>query len=158
DNSFIAFTSFASDLASHDYNEGSDIFAAYLPFPDTDTDGIDDRWELAHFGTLDHDMAGDADNDGMSDAAEFQAQTDPNQASSTLRVISATVDAGDNVTVRWTSTPGRAYRLQTRSRFEAGSEWQDISDAFVSAATESSITLPLTASSNQSYFRVITAD
>jgi Tol biopolymer transport system component len=158
DQSFVAFVSFASDLVPHDYNEGADIFAAYLPAPDTDGDGIDDRWEMAQFGTLDHDMTQDTDGDGLSDAAEFQAQTDPNEAGSSLRVVSASVDAGQNVVLRWASIPGRAYRVQARSRFDVESAWQDVSDAVISSTTESAFTLPSIASANELYFRVVSAD
>jgi Tol biopolymer transport system component len=50
DQNSVVFVSFASDIAPHDYNGGSDIFASYFPAPDTDTDRIDDRWEVAEFG------------------------------------------------------------------------------------------------------------
>jgi hypothetical protein len=44
---------------------------------DTDGDGMDDAWELEHFGTLDRDGSGDLDGDGISDLDEFLAGTDP---------------------------------------------------------------------------------
>jgi hypothetical protein len=44
---------------------------------DTDGDGMDDAWELEHFGTLDRDGSGDFDGDGVSDLEEFLNGTDP---------------------------------------------------------------------------------
>jgi Tol biopolymer transport system component len=158
DQNSVVFVSFASDLVPHDYNEGSDIFAAYFPPPDTDADGIDDRWEIAEFGNLNHDMTGDADGDGMSDAAEFQAQTDPIQASSSLRLISAATDPAGNVVLDWASVPGRAYQIQARSRFDVGSAWQDVSDPFIASTRESVIAAPFSASATELYFRIVAID
>lgn len=44
---------------------------------DTDGDGMDDAWELEHFGNLDRDGTGDFDGDGISDLDEFLNGTDP---------------------------------------------------------------------------------
>ncbi|MDA8139178.1 MAG: chitobiase/beta-hexosaminidase C-terminal domain-containing protein [Desulfobacteraceae bacterium] len=44
---------------------------------DSDCDGMEDQWELDHFGTLDRDGSGDYDGDGVSDLDEYQAGTDP---------------------------------------------------------------------------------
>ena len=63
---------------------------------DTDLDGLPDAWELANFGTLSFnagdppgtprrdppgDRVGDADGDGYSNIAEFNAHTNPNALS-----------------------------------------------------------------------------
>ncbi|MCU7905840.1 MAG: PASTA domain-containing protein [Candidatus Thiodiazotropha sp. (ex Epidulcina cf. delphinae)] len=47
------------------------------PASDTDGDGMDDAWELAHFGNLGRDGSGDFDGDGVSDLDEFLHNTDP---------------------------------------------------------------------------------
>jgi hypothetical protein len=60
--------------------------------------------------------------------------------------------------LRWASIPGRAYRVQARSRFDVESAWQDVSDAVISSTTESAFTLPSIASANELYFRVVSAD
>lgn len=52
-------------------------FITVNPGNDTDGDGMDDAWELAHFGTLDRDGTGDFDGDGISDLDEFLQGTDP---------------------------------------------------------------------------------
>jgi Tol biopolymer transport system component len=158
DQTIVAFVSYAPDLVGHDYNEGSDIFAAHLPGPDTDADGIDDRWEMAHFGSLTHDMTGDTDGDGLSDAAEFEAGTDPGLASSTLRVISAEVIATGDLAVQWIGTPGRAYRLQARSKLDATESWQDVSDPVFAPQAESALEIPLPSGTSELYFRIVTAD
>ncbi len=44
---------------------------------DNDLDGMNDDWEMLHFGTLDRDGKGDFDNDGILDIDEFKYGTDP---------------------------------------------------------------------------------
>jgi hypothetical protein len=44
---------------------------------DTDGDGMDDAWEIEHFGNLDRDGSGDFDGDGVNDLDEYLNGTDP---------------------------------------------------------------------------------
>lgn len=44
---------------------------------DTDGDGLDDAWEILHFGDLSRDGTGDFDGDGISDLDEFLHGTNP---------------------------------------------------------------------------------
>jgi hypothetical protein len=159
DDSFVAFVSYASDLIGHDFNDGSDIFAAYFPFPDTDGDGIDDRWEMAHFGTPSHDMNLDTDGDGLSDGAEFAAGTDPQQADSSFRVSSdaATADS-QTIVVHWAAIPGHAYRIQARAKLDDTTPWQDISDAVIASHTDSALEVPLPVGAIELYFRIVSAN
>ncbi len=50
------------------------------PANDTDGDGMDDAWEMSHFGNLNHDGSADSDGDGRSDLEEFNENSDPNLA------------------------------------------------------------------------------
>lgn len=45
--------------------------------PDTDDDGMADWWEVYFFGNLGRNGAGDWDNDGLLDLAEFEYDTNP---------------------------------------------------------------------------------
>jgi len=44
---------------------------------DTDHDGLDDDWEMAHFGNLNHGPQDDPDGDGFDNAREQIMGTDP---------------------------------------------------------------------------------
>ena len=45
--------------------------------PDGDGDGLLDWWEMLHFGNLNHSASVDDDLDGLTNAQEFAAGTDP---------------------------------------------------------------------------------
>jgi hypothetical protein len=47
---------------------------------DSDNDGLWDPWEIEVFGDLSQTANGDPDNDGLNNAGEFAANTDPNVA------------------------------------------------------------------------------
>jgi len=50
------------------------------PWYDTDGDGMDDAWEMEHFGTLDRDGTGDYSGDGRTDLQAFEEGLDPTVA------------------------------------------------------------------------------
>ncbi len=75
---------------------------------DADGDGMPDYWEAAYgFATNSPGGEADADGDGSSNRAEYEAGTDPLQASSCLEI--AGLNASD---VSWQGVPGFAYAVE----------------------------------------------
>ena len=54
-----------------------DIGAYEFQFLDEDDDGMEDCWEIQHFGNLDRDGSGDYDSDGLTDLWEFENGMNP---------------------------------------------------------------------------------
>jgi hypothetical protein len=54
--------------------------AEVLAFQDTNADKVDDAWAVQHFESANFATAGDADSDGLSNVAEYQSGSDPNNA------------------------------------------------------------------------------
>ena len=79
---------------------------------DSDDDGMDDSWEEANGLTVGvDDSAGDDDGDRRTNLDEFIALTDPQDPQSLLKIVSISQVDGE-VTVSFTSTPGKGYQLQ----------------------------------------------
>ena len=56
---------------------------------DSDGDGMDDDWEITHFGNITYsDGTGDDDNDGLTDLEEFENNADPTNFDSDGDVVS----------------------------------------------------------------------
>jgi hypothetical protein len=94
---------------------------------DTDGDGIPDAWELQYTNTLAGlSAAADTDHDGVSDLAEYQADTDPLDPNSLLRITSYSAGSGGSpANIIWTSRPTRQYHLQERTEVNPGFLWSD---------------------------------
>jgi len=68
------------------------------PLEDSDGDGLTDNWEIEHFGDLSRDGSEDEEPDGLTNAEEFEEQTDPNESDTDLDELSD----GDEVKVHFT--------------------------------------------------------
>ncbi|HYV33079.1 MAG TPA: hypothetical protein VEO53_18470, partial [Candidatus Binatia bacterium] len=104
--------------------DGLLMLAGEYTFPDANTNGISDWWELQFFGSVSTNRTGltDTDHDLFTDYAEFVAGTNPTQANSNLRLLTPVVQTNITsvrtnitLTLRWPSTPGRVYQLQGAS-------------------------------------------
>ena len=76
-------------------------------------DGLPVPWLLANFGTTNVNANADPDGDGMSNAQEYLAGTNPNDAASNLKITGGTfAPGGTNVTLAWSSVLTRLYHIQ----------------------------------------------
>lgn len=88
--------------------------------------GLPIAWLLSNFGTTNVNANADPDHDGMSNLQEYLAGTDPNNASSVLRITNlsrGTLEA-NYTTVAWLAVPSRFYVLQERPSLSTGA-WAD---------------------------------
>ncbi len=151
DGRSVVFQSFANDLVESDYNEERDIFVVKLGAGDSDNDGMDDDWEVAHFGNLNRDGAGDEDDDGQTDLQEFLAGTDPANSASILRVLTITPMGGGSTTLVWSAVVGRNYVVQYKDSLDAS--WTNASG--VIEANSVSMSFTHNSSSPQRFYRVV---
>jgi hypothetical protein len=82
-----------------------------IPLADADGDGLGDVWEQRYFGGLSANPAGDPDGDGMSNLREFRAGTNPTDAQSLFELVEIS-KVPNGLSVRWSSQPGRSYRVR----------------------------------------------
>jgi YD repeat-containing protein len=78
----IALSDGSSGNVTHEYIYAAGQLIAIIDHRvvDSDADGLDDEWELQHFGDLHHDGDADADNDLLNDRLEYQYGFDPTSA------------------------------------------------------------------------------
>lgn len=109
---------------------GERLTTVTMTCPDSDGDGIADHWEKSQFGNLTTaDATSDQDKDGASDLAEYIAGTNPNEASSYMKVIAHhSTTGGPQVSVQltFTTTPQRLYRIEHSSELSHPTiPWED---------------------------------
>jgi hypothetical protein len=128
-------------------------FVGNYTFPDANTNGMSDLWELFYFGQVapDRNRFTDTDGDGFTDCSEFQAGTDPNQSNSFLRLRSPMPAAGNRLRFDWNGVPGRMYQLQGTRDFGA---WMALSPWIQTNASNVSCSIPLPIPSQPDKFRL----
>ncbi len=81
---------------------------------DNDGDGMDDRWETYRgLNLTTNDATEDKDSDGMSNYDEWLAGTDPSSSNSLFIVKETRPINGSNIVIRWPSSVGRFYSLES---------------------------------------------
>jgi hypothetical protein len=84
-----------------------------LALPDSDSDGIDDDWEMNHFGNLNTaNESSDWDGDGTSDYDEYHAGTNPTDSTSRFQLnMLEAADPSDGFDLSWPSAENRTYSV-----------------------------------------------
>jgi subtilisin family serine protease/subtilisin-like proprotein convertase family protein len=77
---------------------------------DTDHDGLDDNWEVAHFGSMEFGSQDDPEGDGYSNAREQIMGTDPNAADIPFQLDLSPWDRG-LARLSWAGVTNRTYEI-----------------------------------------------
>jgi hypothetical protein len=71
-----------------------------------------------------------------------------------IEIIAVTADAAGNVTITWTATPGRVYRVQMKSNL-GDAFWTDLAGDVIANTTTASMTNTLPPQEMRRFYRVI---
>lgn len=94
----------------------------------------------------------DDDGDGQSNEAELDASTDPQDPSSCL-AVAATQLSGNQITLTWSSVPGKSYHIESSADLTT---WQTVSGSSTGAVTATTSSITLTGlSGSRLFFRVV---
>jgi hypothetical protein len=110
--------------------------------------GIEGSFGGISSGTLLLDPALDSDSDGMSNAAEELAGTNPLSNASALHITG--LQGGNQVV--WASVPGKSYRVLMATNLAAG--FADISGVIATSTTSTNFTDP-GATNQQRFYRIV---
>ena len=138
DSKTLLFRTWASDLISPTVvTRGGAVhaFPVDLFFPlDADVDGMNDQWELDHFGTLSRDGTGDFDGDGVSDRVEGRTGTDPTDPQSLFAVGVTPPDPAAGSTITWPTAPWKTYRVQYKNDLNE-TNWHELTGNAIPTGT-----------------------
>jgi hypothetical protein len=127
--------------------------------PDSDGDGIPDQWELslaANLGVL--TGVGDNDGDGVSNADEFAADTNPLDANSRLRFTStAKPTSVSPTTLTWSSSPTRLYRVYATPSLNLPIAWAEVGLGLIPPGAGTTTTRDIAATADPYRFFLVEA-
>jgi fibronectin type 3 domain-containing protein len=116
-----------------------------------------ESWRFANFGTTANtgnaaDSA-DPDGDGLSNAQEYTAGTNPNSAASALKITQVQA-SGNDMVVSFPSVSGKTYRVERSDTLQSDS-WATVQDNISGTGGVLQIADPGAAAQSKRFYRVI---
>jgi len=120
---------------------------------DSNGDGISDSWEERFLGGVapGHQPGDDRDVDGFSDYAEFVAGSNPTNALSRLVLLPPTLEGQGNLSLKWESAAGHAYKVWGSPDAR---NWQPMTDWIRAATSLQTATVPGPTNGTPYLFRI----
>jgi hypothetical protein len=148
----ITFETPSANLIPGDLNLSTDVFLARLAPTDSNDNGVEDGWEVIHFGALIDNAIADSDGDGVNNRDEYLGGTDPKSATSLFGIATDADHEARSFVLTVPASPGLTYQLELRSSF-SNDEWSPFGNPQVAFSTSISFDTPLFHDSN-AFFRV----
>jgi len=119
---------------------------------------LQEQWRFTNFGTIANtgNAADDADpdGDGMPNAQEFIAGTNPNDSSSMLRVSNISI-SGSDIILSFSTVSGKIYHLERSSTLQSGS-WTTLQSNIVGNGGVMQISDLGAATQSKYFYRIVT--
>ena len=122
---------------------------------DSNGNGLPDAWETRYFGSLNAPGGGadeDPDGDGLTNAQEYHAGTNPRNGGSGVRIHSVLLARGD-AQIRFLSVAGRSYRVE-RATALGSANWTVIAEGLAGSGGVMQVTDPGAATQQNMFYRV----
>ncbi len=143
----IVFAANSAGNSWHQYALTNEV----VPAGDADNDSLPDAWEITYFGdTTSQGAAGDPDNDGTDNRAEYLLGFSPVDGSQRFRATESNVVPGAGVTLTWPAQNGLTFTVWRSTNLASWTQLGGTVTASGSTASYTDSTAPL----GKAFYRV----
>ena len=148
----VIFNSLVGNVNSYTIVNAAPGETLYARVDAVNNAGVEGTLSASSVATPVLDPNGDADGDGVTNAAEDAAGTNPLDANSVLRIVSVVRNpSAKTTTIAWTSTAGKNYQVDAAGSLTSGA-FAPVSS--VLAGTGGSMSFTDTSTATQTFYRV----